>query len=217
MSAPRATTAPMKTITAIRAKGRARDRYVIEFDGTSGPTLDSELVVKLSVHIGDTLDARAEQELIDAAGRLGAYDRAVRMLAAAGRGREDLRRRLVQKGERPEHAAAAVERLAAQGLIDDAAFARSYVRSKAAGHGKRRIAMDLARKGITKDAVAAALEEALPDATDTAESIERLVERKLRSLASYDAATRYRRLLGFLARRGFGADEIRRALSRIPR
>ena len=57
------------------------------------------------------------------------YDRALDMLEARARGVAELRRLLIRKGE-PEGAVdAAIERLRASGLLDDANYARQLTRS----------------------------------------------------------------------------------------
>jgi regulatory protein len=50
---------------------------------------------------------------------------------------------------------------------------------------------------------------------DEAAIIERVAEKKARSLAKLDPGLRRRRLYAFLARRGFDADDIRRAVDRF--
>ena len=77
------------------------------------------------------------------------YDRALDMLEARARGVEELRRRLLKKGEPEPDVDAAIERLRANGLLDDANFARQLTRSKALGAGlsRRRIAQELAKRG----------------------------------------------------------------------
>lgn len=204
----------MPTITAIRAKGRKTDRFVVELDEESFATVGLEILERFSLHKGDVLDEAQRAALAEAASTLSATDRAMRMLAAGGRARGELKRKLIQKGEAPAQAARAVEKLAAQGLLDDAVTARQHVRARAGSQGRRRLAFDLSRKGISKDVAAAAIEEVLADpASDVKESLDRLVAKKLRALAKYDPALQKRRLLGFLARRGYGAVEIRAAMA----
>lgn len=143
------------------------------------------------------------------------YDRALDMLEARGRSVAELRRLLVRKGEPTEDVDAAIERLRASGLLDDANYARQLTRSKVLGAGlsKRRIQQELARRGVARelstDAIQAVFEE---ESIDESASIERVARKKLRTLTKLDAPTRRRRLYGFLARRGFDADDIGRVL-----
>lgn len=143
------------------------------------------------------------------------YERALDMLEVRARAVTELRRRLIQKGEPPEDVDAAIERLCEAGLLDDANFARQLTRSKAlgGGHSRRRIQQELAKRGVARDVSDEAIAEVFEDEeVDEAASIERVARKKLRSLGSVDAPTRKRRLYGFLARRGFDADDIQRVL-----
>jgi regulatory protein len=59
------------------------------------------------------------------------YERALDMLEARSRAVAELRRLLIRKGEPEAEVDAAIERLRANGLLDDANFARQLTRSRA--------------------------------------------------------------------------------------
>ena len=143
------------------------------------------------------------------------YDRALDMLEARARGSEELRRLLVRKGEPPADVDAAIARLQANGLLDDATYARQFARSKLLGAGlsRRRLQQELSRRGVDRELSADAIDAVFTDeAVDDATTIERVAQKKLRTLSKLDAATQRRRLYAFLARRGYDADDIQRAL-----
>jgi regulatory protein len=146
------------------------------------------------------------------------YERALDMLEARVRGVAELRRLLIRKGEPEADVDAAIERLRASGLLDDANFARQLTRSKALGAGlsRRRIQQELARRGVPREisdeAVRTVFEE---EHVDEDASAERVARKKLRMLSGVDDATRRRRLYAFLARRGYDSDDIRRALTKV--
>ncbi len=143
------------------------------------------------------------------------YDRALDLLEARARSVAELRRALIRKGEPVAAIDAAIERLLAAGLLDDASFARQFARSKAlgAGHSRRRIQQELAKRGVSRDvsdpAIAGVFED---EAVDEEASIERVARKKLRTLGNVDAATQRRRLFAFLARRGYDSDDIQRVM-----
>jgi len=147
--------------------------------------------------------------------RRSTYERALDMLEARSRAVTELRRLLIKKGEPPDDVDAAIERLRAAGVLDDANFARQLTRSKAVGggHSRRRIQQELAKRGVARDVSDEAIEEVFEEeGVDESESIERAARKKLRTLAGLDTATQKRRLYGFLARRGYNADAIVRVL-----
>lgn len=148
------------------------------------------------------------------------YDRALDMLEARARGVEELRRRLVKKGEPEPDVDAAIERLRANGLLDDANFARQLTRSKALGAGlsRRRIAQELAKRGVDRAVSAEAIAEVFEDEdVDEDASLERIARKKMRTMSTLDATTRERRLFGFLARRGYESGAIQRIVRRLVR
>lgn len=143
------------------------------------------------------------------------YDRALDMLEARSRGVAELRRLLIRKGEPEAEVDAAIERLRASGLLDDANYARQLTRSKAlgAGHSRRRIQQELTKRGVAREVSDEAIAEVFEDEeVDEAASIERVARKKLRMLAKTDDATRKRRLYAFLARRGYDSDDIQRVM-----
>jgi regulatory protein len=147
--------------------------------------------------------------------RRSTYDRALDMLEARSRGVIELRRLLIKKGEPVADVDAAVERLRASGVLDDANFAYQLTRSKALGAGfsRRRIQQELAKRGVARDVSDAAIEQVFDaEGIETEASIERIARKKVRMLANVDAPTRKRRLYSFLARRGYDSDDITRAL-----
>ena len=137
------------------------------------------------------------------------------MLEARARGVTELRRLLIKKGEPESEVDAAIERLKASGVLDDANFARQLTRSKAIGAGlsRRRIGQELARRGVAREVSNEAIEQVFEEeGVDEDTSIERVARKKLRMLTKVDDATRRRRLYAFLARRGYDHDDISRAL-----
>lgn len=146
------------------------------------------------------------------------YDRALDMLEARARGVVELRRLLLKKGEAESDVDAAIERLRANGLLDDANFARQVARSKALGPGfsRRRIAQELAKRGVDRATSTEAIDEVFEDENvDEEASLEHVARKKLRTMSKLDDATRQRRLFAFLARRGYNSDDVQRVVRRL--
>ncbi len=105
------------------------------------------------------------------------------------------------------------------GLVDDEAFARSWVagRQAAKGLARRALAQELRRKGVDDEVAREVLDELEPEQEEQAART--LVRKKLRSLSRVDDVTATRRLVGMLARKGYGSgmafavvrDELSRA------
>jgi regulatory protein len=139
----------------------------------------------------------------------------LRLLTDRARTRQELAQALRRKGVPDEAAHTVLERFDEVGLIDDAAFAGQWVRSRHAHRGlaRRAIAVELRRKGVSEEDAGEALAEV--DAETEERRARELVERKLRTLAVDTAeqrATAGRRLVGMLARKGYGAGTAYRVV-----
>ncbi|WP_442942705.1 recombination regulator RecX [Nocardia sp. NBC_01503] len=128
----------------------------------------------------------------------------LRLLTDRDRSRAELADRLAAKGYSTEVADRVLNRLTEVGLINDAAFAQQWVYSRHtySGKGKKVLAEELRRKGISPQHA----DEALASLTPEAESsrAEELVRQKLGSLPpTMDRDKATRRLVSLLARKGY--------------
>jgi regulatory protein len=92
------------------------------------------------------------------------YDKAVELLARAPHFREQLGAKLLQRGYQHDEVEATLERLAAQGYLNDREAADGFVaaRRSRGTEGKVRLKADLVRRGAAPEAIASALAE-VPD------------------------------------------------------
>jgi regulatory protein len=128
----------------------------------------------------------------------------LRALTGAPKTRQQLAD-LLQSRDVPDDAAETVlDRFTDVGLIDDAAFARAWVSSRQSGRGlaRRALSAELRAKGVDPEVAAEAVEAVDDDAER--EAARRLVERKAGAMRRLDRATATRRLMGMLARKGYG-------------
>ncbi|MCZ2813687.1 regulatory protein RecX [Modestobacter sp. VKM Ac-2979] len=128
----------------------------------------------------------------------------LRALTGTPKTRKQLADLLAKKDVPDEAAAAVLDRFTEVGLIDDAAFAAAWVSTRQSGRGlaRRALSAELRAKGVDGEVAAAAVAEVDPQ--DEWDSARRLVERKLPSMRRLDRVTAERRLIGMLARKGYG-------------
>ena len=86
------------------------------------------------------------------------HERALRCLALREHSRAELARKLGSLGDADE-VNAELDRLTELGLLSDARFADAYVRAKAARFGAARLRLELGRKGVSAELIAASLED----------------------------------------------------------
>jgi regulatory protein len=129
----------------------------------------------------------------------------LRLLTARARTRAELEGHLAKRGYPEDVTARVLDRLTQVGLVDDADFAEQWVQSRRrnAGKGKRALAAELRTKGVDNEVITAALADI--DAGAERQRAEQLVADRLRRERLGDDDTKLaRRLVGMLARRGYG-------------
>jgi regulatory protein len=131
-------------------------------------------------------------------------------LTRRARSRKELADKLAAKNVPGDVATRLLDRFEEVGLVDDEAFARSWIASRgSAGPGggkglaKRALAQELRRKGVDDETARDVLDEI--DPADEEAAARALVRKKLRSLSRVDDTTATRRLVGMLARKGYGS------------
>ncbi len=209
----------LRQITAITANARHAGRFEILVDDKVVAMLSLDGIERLGIRIGARYSEALANRVANEATALHTFDRALAMLAARPRAARDLERMLVRKGEPAEHVAAAIQRLIALGILDDAQFARQFIRARIAGAGlsRRRLKSELWRRGVDRDVIDAALNEVIAeDEVDEDAQIAKVAAKKLRTLRSADPAVARRRLYAFLARRGYEGTAIRRVIDSLP-
>lgn len=134
-------------------------------------------------------------------------------LEKRARTEKELREKLARKQIPPQEIEAVLVKLKEFGYIDDVKFAQNFQRARNdyKPMGVRRIKLELAIKGVPKDIVStisAEKEDEYQLALAAAES-------RLRQYANLEPAVFERRMTGFLARRGFSYDTIKKVLNEL--
>lgn len=129
----------------------------------------------------------------------------LRQLTMGPRSRHQLEQKLRDRKVPEDVSAALLARFEDVGLVDDAEFARMWVRSRGETRSLGRAALrrELGEKGIKGEAAEEALDELTPEAEE--HSARRLLARRMRPFDRADPAARdkeLRRLVGMLARKG---------------
>ncbi|SDR95161.1 recombination regulator RecX [Corynebacterium timonense] len=154
---------------------------------------------------GTLFDAATEEALAPV------RSRALRLLDQRARSRAELRSRLVRAEFDAEVVDAVLDDFERTGLLDDAAFAREWVRQRAARRGKsaRALDMELREKGVAEAVRRDALSQISP--ADEEAAARAVAEKKARAVntapvdrAEYDA--QLRRIVGVMARRGYSSS-----------
>ena len=204
----------LPVLTALEPDPRRPGTLRVEVDGARFGAVPEELARASGLAVGRAVDPELHERLSADADEENAFRTLLRALERRAFARADLGRRLARKGHPRPAVDAALERAAALGLLDDAAFARNYVQTRAArGRGPARLSRDLMAMGLERPLIDRALAAEWPRAPIEHAVCPRLRARRAapRSSAPRDA----RRVLAYLARRGFAGRDISDMVSRL--
>lgn len=161
------------------------------------------------LYAGKELTDEEMKNLRKSAGEMSAKMRAVRIVSASSVSKRDLERRLIQKGENPNQAKAAVEWMSELSLLDDRKTAEQVVsRCISRGYGLPRAKQALYEKRIPKEL----WEEVLADYPEQTDKIKEFLQSRL---GNNPSDRDVKRAVDALLRRGHNYGEIRKALEQL--
>ena len=184
-------------------------RYFVKFEDGSAMRLYRQTVEDFGLYTGKELSEAEMESLEEAAGKMSAKMRAVRIVSATSVSKRDLQQRLIQKGEDPEQAREAVQWMSDLSLLDDAKVAEQVVaRCIAKGYGLARAKQALFEKKVPKEF----WEDALADYPDQEEKIEDFLRSRISDPRDPRAV---KRAVDALLRRGHSYGTVRRVLNQL--
>lgn len=209
-------------ITAINAQVKNPDRVSVSVDGAYRFSLDIFQLGELGVKVGSEL-SESELQTIENESRFGKlYGRALEYCLMRPHSAREVKDYLWRKtrdtkykardgqikertGDSTENADRVFRRLVEKGYVDDEKFARFWVqnRNQTKGTSLRKLTAELRAKGVESSII----EQALSDGERSDDDELRKVIAKKRN--RYDTE---QKLIAYLARQGFGYDDIKSAL-----
>ena len=184
-------------------------RYRVQFEDGTVMRLYRQTVEDFALYSGKELEEDEWSRLQTAAGEMSAKMRAVRIVSASAVSKRDLQQRLIQKGEDPEQAKAAVKWMEDLSLVDDRKTAQQIVeRCVSKGYGISRAKQALYEKRIPKTL----WDDVLADYPDQQDKILAFLESRLDAESDEKDI---RKAVDALLRRGHSYGNVRRALDRL--
>jgi len=195
------------TITALESQKRNNERVNVYLDGEYAFAVT--LVVAAGLQRGQLLSDDEIEALKAQDERTKAYNRAISFLGFRPRSEAEMEIYLHKKGVSSEVIVETIERLKRQDYIDDAAFARAWIRDRGRlkPRGRRALHYELAQKGIGREVIDTALAD-----LDEDELAWRAIEGKLRQWQHLSEADLRKKAMGHLSRRGFNYEVSRQAV-----
>ncbi len=206
----------LPVLTALAPDPRRPGTLRVEVNGVRFGAVPETLAQAAGLAVGRPVDAELQERLTAAADAEGAFRTLLRALERRSFARADLARRLVRKGHPRSAVDAALDRAAGLGLLDDVEFARTYVQTRAArGRGPARLTRDLMAMGVERGLIDQALAAEWPEGADRSGMPSALAAKRAAQLGDLPRQVKRRRVLAYLARRGFAGRDISDLVARV--
>lgn len=185
-------------------------------DGKPFCTVSQMAVEQKGLAVGTEWDEASIASAGKAADEEGAWRTLLKALERRSFSVGEIRRRLRQKGHPPAAVDHAIRRAEELKLVDDLAFAKEFVQSRASrGRGPSRLRQDLRLRSVPDQYIDAALQEQWPEPESAIDLAASLAARRVRQLGAIPRDAKRRRLLGYLARRGFSGSRVAELVRRV--
>lgn len=197
-------------ITNISQQKQA-DRENIFIDDKFAFGLSAELRYKYDLYVGKEIDDEFLNDILKAEEQNKVINHALNILSYSQNTRKDLYTKLMKKGYDEEFVLKAIEYCEERNYINDKLYAESFIKDKVnlSKYGSKKIRYDLIAKGVDKEIVDEVLDL---DPEDEFERALELAKKRVRSYKNDDKNAIYRKLGGYLQRRGYGYDIVSKVL-----
>ncbi len=195
------------TVTAIEPVTKTRSRIYV--DGRPAFILYKGELSRYDIAEGKELPEEVYREILDQVLVKRARQRLIHLLESMDRTQMQLRRKLREGGYPEEVIDRALAYVQERHYQDDVRYAGYYADSRKESHSRRHIVQELMRRGIDRGIAQEAAERA--KGSDETETIRRLLMKKNYDPETADGSEK-RRIYGFLLRRGFCQEDVRRAM-----
>jgi regulatory protein len=196
-------------ITAIKAQIKNPERVSVYLDGKYSFSLTQSQLLERRLHSGMDLTEQELEDLKKASDYGKLLERTMNYVMIRPRSIREVRDYLWRKKAEPEVSENIIQRLEARSYLGDAAFARSWVRSRQLTKpvSKRRLQAELAQKGVASELI----EQAINGDTeyDELEALREIITKKRKQTRYQDE----QKLMQYLARQGFSYDVIKSTLA----
>lgn len=201
---------PHPVISALERQKRNPRRVSVYLDGEYAFGVDEEIVYTERLAKGMEMTPELRTRVERSAGMVRARIVAEQCLARRMRSEKELRTFLSKKEFTDDTIDAVLADLRRARLVNDAVFARAFVRDRLAfrPRGPRVLERELAARGVARDIAARVVAELTEGAAST-DTARQLADRYLARQQRHEPAVRLRRLQDFLVRKGYDIDLVR--------
>lgn len=197
-------------ITSIKQQVKRTDRYSIFVEGKYSFSLSENALLSSKLASGQELSKEEVREFKKISNEDKLYHQTLRYVAMRPRSRWEVEFYLDRKkGASPALIETILNKLSNIGLIDDVKIAKAFVadRRLLRPTSRRKMFAELKKKRVADEIIEQALGS---EADDEQTALQEMIERKRRQTKYQDDL----KLMQYLARQGFGYDDIKHALKK---
>jgi regulatory protein len=197
------------TITAIKAQVKNPERVSVYVDGNYALSLGYNQLLDQKIRAGQEVDEARIAALKHISDFGKAYERALIFAMIRPRSIREMGDYFRRKKIIAEDSQQILDKLVAKGYVNDRSFTKSWIENRAINKStsKRKLRLELKQKGITDDVIADTL---AGSSYDEPKALHDMIAKK-RRLSRYKDDDQ--KLMQYLARQGFGFDDIKQALA----
>lgn len=200
-------------ITEIKTQVKSKTRLSIFIDGAYHFSVHMDVLVAYGLSVGTEITEELLEQIQSEDELKKAYAKGIDIVSRRLHSEKEVRDKLKDKEYAPRTIDKTIEKLKEYGYINDGDFLENYLSFKGTTQGPRKLKYDLSRKGINDQLIENALEHLKEDEFSSCMS---LATQRLNSLnESLEMSKKYRRLAGFLERKGYGFGVIKEVLREL--
>lgn len=200
-------------ITKIESQ-KNKNRVNVYIDENFAFGIDIEILYKYSLEVDMEIDESFIKDVLQGEEQNRANNYALNLLSYRWRSECEIRNSMNTKGYSQDTIDNTIKFLKEQELIDDRRFAESFIKDKInfRDWGSYRLKQELFSKGVSKNIVDEVIEKYCDDEFERAMN---LASKKIKSYKNDDKNAIYRKLGGYLQRKGYSYDVISKVLKEI--
>lgn len=207
----------MNEITKIEIQKRNKDRYSIYIDGEYSFGVYENVIIKYALQKGMKLEDDFLEDVLKKEEQECANNYALKLLNFKMRTTNEIRKRMREKEYSDEVIDKTIEYLNYLNYLDDREYTQKFIRDKSnlKKMGKERIKRELYAKGVDDEMIKEELENIVDEDDEYETAMELAVKKLETTYKNDDKNARYRKLGGFLQRRGYSMGIVMKILKEI--
>lgn len=199
----------MKKITDIKPQVKTPTRCNIYLDNAFYCGMELETIMRHRLKIGAEIDPEKLAEIQAESESMRALDKALNFISRSQKTKKQVKEYLEKKGYLSSVIDVVLDKMSAYKFVNDQNYAKDYAKEASKDKGKRLIALELSKKGVSPSD----MQEVLENIKDESAAAERVAEKYLRNKekTKENALKCYK----YLISKGFSYDTAKSATDKI--